>query len=75
MSAVEIRAHITGTVWKVEAQAGAQLEEGDPIVILESMKMEIPIEAPEDGKVVEIKVTEGQALTEGDLVAIFFEED
>ena len=75
MPVTEIRAHITGTVWKVEAGAGEQLEEGDPILILESMKMEIPIDAPEDGQVVEVKVQEGQAVTEGDLVALYQEED
>ena len=75
MAHIEIRAHITGTVWKVEAKAGDELEEGDPIVILESMKMEIPVEAPEDGTVVEVKVEETQAIKEGDLIAIFDEED
>ena len=75
MARTEIRAHITGTVWKVEAKAGDELEEGDPIVILESMKMEIPVEAPEDGKVVEVKVEETQPVKEGDLIAIFEEED
>ncbi len=75
MANIEIRAHITGTVWKVEAKAGDELEEGDPIVILESMKMEIPVEAPEDGTVVEVKVEETQAIKEGDLIAIFDEED
>ena len=75
MATTEIRAHITGTVWKVEAKAGDELEEGDPIVILESMKMEIPVEAPEDGKVVEVKVEETQPVKEGDLIAIFEEED
>ena len=61
MAKIEIKAHITGTVWKVEAKAGDELEEGDPIVILESMKMEIPVEAPEDGTVVEVKVEKTQA--------------
>ena len=75
MATTEIRAHITGTVWKVEAKAGDELEEGDPIVILESMKMEIPVEAPEDGTVVEVKVEETQTVKEGDLIAIFDEED
>ena len=75
MAKIEIKAHITGTVWKVEAKAGDELEEGDPIVILESMKMEIPVEAPEDGTVVEVKVEEVQPIKEGDLIAIFDEED
>lgn len=69
--ATTIKAHITGTVWKVEAKPGDALEEGDSIVILESMKMEIPVEAPEPGKVLEIKVAEGQAIKEGDPIAVF----
>ena len=73
--AITIKAHITGTVWKVEAKAGDTLEEGDSIVILESMKMEIPVEAPDAGKVVEVKVAEGQAIKEGDPIAVFDPED
>jgi acetyl-CoA carboxylase biotin carboxyl carrier protein len=73
--ATTIKAHITGTVWKVEAKAGDQLAEGDAIVILESMKMEIPVEAPEAGRVVEVKVAEGQAVKEGDPLAIFQPEE
>ncbi len=73
--AITIKAHITGTVWKVEGKAGDRLEEGDSIVILESMKMEIPVEAPEAGKLVEVKVAEGQAVKEGDPIAIFEPED
>jgi len=68
-----IKAHITGTVWKVEAKVGDELEEGDAIVILESMKMEIPVEAPDAGKVLEVKVSEGQAIKEGDPIAVFEE--
>jgi biotin carboxyl carrier protein len=72
---VKISAHITGTVWKLEAKAGDALEEGDSIVILESMKMEIPVEAPEAGKLLELSVIEGQAIKEGDLIAVFEPED
>ena len=63
MAAIE--AHITGTVWKVEVQVGDRVEEGDTVVILESMKMEMPVEAVEDGEVREVLVEEGQAVAEG----------
>jgi acetyl-CoA carboxylase biotin carboxyl carrier protein len=70
----EVRAHITGTVWKIEATVGTQVSEGDIIVILESMKMEMPIESPCAGKVKEVKVKEGEAVDEGKVVALV-EED
>ncbi|WP_441286482.1 biotin/lipoyl-binding carrier protein [Sorangium sp. KYC3313] len=60
-----IKAHITGTVWKIEVKPGDKVEEGTVVVILESMKMEMPVEAEEDGTVEEILVTEGAAVTEG----------
>jgi acetyl-CoA carboxylase biotin carboxyl carrier protein len=63
--AKEIKAHITGTVWKIEVKAGDPLEEGTVVVILESMKMEMPVEAEDEGVVEEILVSEGQAVTEG----------
>ena len=62
----QVEAHITGTVWKVEVEVGQQIEEGDTVVILESMKMEMPVEAEEPGVVKEINVEEGQAVSEGD---------
>ena len=70
----EIRAKITGTVWKIEVAKGEEIEDGDDIMILESMKMEIPVEAPCDGTVVDIHVAEGQSIKEGDLLATI-EED
>jgi acetyl-CoA carboxylase biotin carboxyl carrier protein len=60
-----IKAHITGTVWKIEVKPGDQVEEGTTVVILESMKMEMPVEAEDEGEVAEVLVTEGQAVTEG----------
>jgi acetyl-CoA carboxylase biotin carboxyl carrier protein len=60
-----IKAHITGTVWKIEVKPGDQVEEGTVVVILESMKMEMPVEAEEEGVVAKILVVEGQAVTEG----------
>jgi len=66
----EVVSPITGSVWKIVAQAGTQLNEGDAIVILESMKMEIKVKAPHDGIVVEIKIREGDSILEDDVVAI-----
>ena len=62
----EVEAHITGTVWKIEVQVGDSVDEGDTVVILESMKMEMPVEAEDAGKVREILCEEGQAVNEGD---------
>jgi acetyl-CoA carboxylase biotin carboxyl carrier protein len=65
-----IAAHITGTVWKVEVEVGDRVEEGDTVVVLESMKMEMPVEAEEDGEVREVLVEEGQAVAEGDPLVV-----
>jgi acetyl-CoA carboxylase biotin carboxyl carrier protein len=62
----DVEAHITGTVWKIECEVGQQVAEGDTVVILESMKMEMPVEAEDDGVVREIVVEEGQSVSEGD---------
>lgn len=62
----DVEAHITGTVWKIEVEVGDSVQEGDPVVILESMKMEMPVEAPAAGTVQQIHVKEGQAVSEGD---------
>ena len=68
MAAIE--AHITGTVWKIEVAIGDAIEEGDTVVILESMKMEMPVEAEDDGTVKEILVAEGQSVSEGDPLVV-----
>ena len=68
MAAVE--AHITGTVWKIECQVGDDVAEGDTVVILESMKMEMPVEAEDAVTVKEILCEEGQAVNEGDTLVI-----
>lgn len=60
-----VRAHIAGTVWKVEVAVGDAVSEGQTVVILESMKMEMPVEAPSAGKVTALKVAPGQAVEEG----------
>jgi acetyl-CoA carboxylase biotin carboxyl carrier protein len=63
-----VNAHITGTIWKIEVKVGDSVTEGQSCVILESMKMEMPVEAPQAGKVEKIHVTEGQAVSEGDVL-------
>jgi acetyl-CoA carboxylase biotin carboxyl carrier protein len=62
----QVEAHITGTVWKIEVAVGDSVEEGDTVVILESMKMEMPVEAEDEGTVSRILVEEGQSVSEGD---------
>ena len=65
-----VEAHITGTVWKVEVEVGDQVDEGDTVVILESMKMEMPVEAEDPGTVTEIRCEEGQSVQEGDVLVV-----
>ena len=62
----DVEAHITGTVWKIECSVGQEVTEGDTLVILESMKMEMPVEAEDEGTVSRILVEEGQSVSEGD---------
>jgi acetyl-CoA carboxylase biotin carboxyl carrier protein len=69
MAIIDVKAEITGNVWKVLAEPGQKVEEDEAIVMLESMKMEIPISAPEPGTVKEILVSEGEVVTEGSVVA------
>ncbi len=66
----DVEAHITGTVWKIEVAVGDSVEEGDTVVILESMKMEMPVEAEDSGVVKEIVCQEGQAVSEGDTLVV-----
>ena len=65
-----VEAHITGTVWKIEVAVGDQVEEGDTVLVLESMKMEMPVEAEDEGTVQAILVEEGQAVSEGDTLVV-----
>ncbi len=69
----DVEAHITGTVWKIEVAVGDQVDEGDTVVILESMKMEMPVEAEDAGTVAEILCEEGQAVNEGDALVVLDE--
>lgn len=64
-----VKSEITGKVWKIEAIPGDIVEEDQAILILESMKMEIPVSAPIRCKVLRVLVTEGEPVTEGDIVA------
>jgi acetyl-CoA carboxylase biotin carboxyl carrier protein len=66
----DVEAHITGTVWKIEVVVGDTVQEGDTVVILESMKMEMPVEAEDGGVVKEILVEEGQSVSEGDPLVV-----
>jgi acetyl-CoA carboxylase biotin carboxyl carrier protein len=66
--ASSVNAHITGTVWKIEVKEGDMVMEGQTCVILESMKMEMPVEAPANGRVEKINCSEGQAVNEGDVL-------
>jgi biotin carboxyl carrier protein len=68
--AEEIRAEMVANVWKVVKSAGDEVSEGDVLVILESMKMEIPVVAESDGVLREMAVNEGDVVQEGDLIAV-----
>jgi acetyl-CoA carboxylase biotin carboxyl carrier protein len=65
-----VEAHITGTVWKIECELGQSVDEGDTLVVLESMKMEMPVEAEDSGTVKEIRCAEGQSVSEGDTLVV-----
>jgi biotin carboxyl carrier protein len=68
--ATNVEAQITGSVWKIEKAVGDAISEGDVIMILESMKMEIPVEAKLGGRLAEIRVSEGQSVDEGAVLAV-----
>ena len=66
----EVRAEMVANVWKVVAKEGDQVDDGDTLVILESMKMEIPVLAESDGTLAQLAVNEGDVVQEGDLIAV-----
>ena len=70
MATNEVKSEITGTVWKILIKPGDAVSEDDILMILESMKMEIPITAPEDGVVKEIRVLEGGPIAEGQVAVL-----
>jgi acetyl-CoA carboxylase biotin carboxyl carrier protein len=70
MTKIEVTSEVAGNVWKVQAKVGEVLAEEDVIMILESMKMEIPVEAPVAGKLVELLVAEEEGVDEDQVVAV-----
>lgn len=70
MPSIAIKADVTGKVWKLEAAAGASVAAGDVVLILESMKMEIPVEAPKAGRLAALAVAEGDSVKEGQVLAV-----
>ena len=70
MADIKVETEVTGKVWQIATQPGDQVAEDDPVIILESMKMEIPVGAPADGTVKEILVAEGDMVEEGQAVAL-----
>lgn len=70
MAEIEVYSEISGSVWKIEVKVGDQVAEEEILIILESMKMEIPLLAPEAGVVKEIRVSEGDSIGEGDIAVI-----
>jgi acetyl-CoA carboxylase biotin carboxyl carrier protein len=70
MADTKVRSEIAGSVWKIEVAVGDKVAEEDPLIVLESMKMEIPLLAPRAGVVTEILVAEGEAIAEGDVAVI-----
>ncbi len=65
-----VEAHITGTIWKVECEVGDQIADGDTVAVIESMKMEMPVESEADGTVAEIRCQKGQSVSEGDVLVV-----
>jgi acetyl-CoA carboxylase biotin carboxyl carrier protein len=70
MARSEVKSEISGRVWKLEARVGDRLAADDAILILESMKMEIPVSSPVGGRVIEIRVAEADLVEEGQVVAV-----
>ena len=70
MAITEVRSDIIGTVWKIEKTLGDSVTKGDEIMILESMKMEVPVTAPEGGTLVELLVDEEEVIAEGQDLAV-----
>jgi len=66
----QVQAQITGNVWKIVKAVGDSVAEGEELIILESMKMEIPVEAPCGGRIAEFRVNEGESVEEGAVLAV-----
>lgn len=70
MNEIRLKSEVSGSVWKIEKQIGDAIESGDTIMIIESMKMEIPVISEEGGSLSQILVKEGDAINEGAIVAV-----
>ncbi len=70
MAEIRVRSEIAGAVWKIEVRVGDAVEADDALIILESMKMEIPLVAPQAGIVKQILVAEGEVIAEGEVAVI-----
>lgn len=70
MPNIEVKSEVSGSVWKIETKPGQKIEAGDAIMVIESMKMEIPVLADAAGTILSFAVKEGDAITEGQTVAI-----
>jgi biotin carboxyl carrier protein len=70
MAELRVKSEIAGSVWKIEVAVGDKVDLDDPLIVLESMKMEIPLLAPRAGTVVQILVAEGEAIAEGDVAVV-----
>ena len=73
MAKIEVKSEITGKVWKIERKVGDTLSEDDTILILESMKMEIPVAAPTNGALIEVLVVEEEMVEEDQVIALMDE--
>lgn len=69
MSKIDVTSEMTGSIWKVLVEVGQRVEEGETLIIIEAMKMEIPVTVLDSGRVVEILVKEGDMVKDGDIVA------
>jgi acetyl-CoA carboxylase biotin carboxyl carrier protein len=70
VSEQSVQSDIAGSVWKVEVKVGDRVSEDDTLIVLESMKMEIPVAAPCAGTILSLEVAEGDSITEGQLLAV-----
>ena len=71
MATIQIKAEVSGSVWKIITAVGETVEPGGTLMILESMKMEIPVLAPKKGRIAELRVSEGDSVAEGQIVLLF----
>lgn len=70
MARIEVKAEVTGKVWKILVPEGSRVNADEPVMVVESMKMEIPVTSDAEGTVVELRVREGDAVEDGQLVAV-----